>query len=72
MYKILLYDPGFFKGAFELYSAKKIRENVNPHPKQSDAVIQKLKQELQIDLELYDFIVQRFNVQIQHVKGVVK
>ena len=49
---------------------KKIRENVNPHPKQSDAVIQKLKQELQIDLELYDFIVQRFYIQLQHVKDL--
>ena len=43
---------------------------MNPHPEQSEKVIQKLKQELQIDLEVYNFIVQRFNVQLQHIKSL--
>ena len=29
--------------------------------------MQKLKEELKIDLELYDFVVQRFNAQLQYV-----
>ena len=66
----LLYDVGYFKGASKAYSENNSRENVNPHPEQSEKVIQKLKQELQIDLEVYNFIVQRFNVQLQHIKSL--
>ena len=62
--------PGYFKGASQLYSELELRENVNPHPEQSDTVIQKLRQELHIDLELYHFILQRFNIQLQNVKSV--
>ncbi len=29
--------------------------------------MEKLKEELKIDLELYDFVVQRFNAQLQYV-----
>ena len=61
---------GYFKGASKLYSEKQLKENVNPHPEPSDTVIQKLRQELQIDLELYHFILQRFNIQLQHVKSL--
>ncbi len=58
---------GFFKGASDYYSTKNVHLNENSHPEQSEKVMQKLKEELKIDLELYDFVVQRFNVQLQYV-----
>ena len=67
---ITVYGPGYFKGATQLYAENKLRENVNPHPKQSKRVINKLKEELKIDLELYNFILQRFYTQLQYVRRV--
>ena len=57
----------YFKGTSDLYSEFEFRANVNPHPEQSDRVIQKLREELKIDLELYNFILQRFYIQLQYV-----
>ncbi len=62
--------PGYFKGASQLYSEFELTKNVNLHPEQNDRVIQKLREELQNDLELYNFILQRFYIQLQHVKSV--
>jgi dermatan/chondrotin sulfate uronyl 2-O-sulfotransferase UST len=64
------YIPGYFKGTSDIHSKFEFRANVNPHPEQSDRVIQKLREELKIDLELYNFILQRFYIQLQHVRSL--
>ena len=56
--------PGFFSGAYKYYSSHSLRENVNNHPKENEAVIHKLRTELKHDIELYDFVKQRFNAQL--------
>ena len=58
---------GFFKGASDYYSTKNVQKNKNSHPEQSEKVMQKLKEEMKIDIELYDFVVQSFNAQLQYV-----
>ncbi len=60
----------YFKGTSDLYFEFEFRANVNPHPEQSERVIQKLREELKIDLELYNFILQRFYIQLQYVRSV--
>ena len=66
------YIPGFFSGASSYYSSKKLRKNRNKHPVQSESVLQKLRSELRLDIELYEFVKQRFYAQINHINSINK
>ena len=46
-----------------------LKKNKNKHPVQSEAVLEKLQIEMKLDIELYQFIVQRFNLQVAYVNS---
>ena len=65
---MLLEYLGYFKGASRYFINNSVYENKNKHPVQSEAVMEKLQKELKHEIELYQFIVRRLNLQVSYVK----
>jgi len=65
------YIPAFFSGSVEiLLNSSKTELNRNTYPEPSSKVIEKMRQDLGYELELYEFIKQRLAKQMRHLNIV--